>query len=289
MGVTEAQLDEAARVIASGGVVAFPTETVYGLGANALDEDAVRRVFALKGRPATNPLIVHVRGIAHARIFARAWPARAHELALAHWPGPLTIVVPKSAFIPDAVAGGGPTVGLRVPANRVARALIERASVPIVGPSANPSGAVSPTTADHVREAFPDTPVLDDGPCETGIESTVVSFADDPPRVLRPGVLGHQELGVAAYRNITHTGMMPAPGLFASHYAPRARVLLVRGEDADIVLPDDAHRAARHLYAQLRAHDRDGVRAISVRMPTAPGPVWDAIRDRLSRAAADRG
>lgn len=290
MAVTDAQLAEAAGVIASGGVVAFPTETVYGLGANALDPDAIGRVFELKGRPAHNPLIVHVLGIAHARMFASAWPDRAHEAALAHWPGPLTIVVPRNGLVPDVVTGGGPTVGLRVPANGVARALIERASVPLVGPSANVSGTVSPTTADHVREAFPDVMVLDDGPCETGVESTVVSYAEEPARVLRPGVIGAHELGAEAFDG-REAGAVPAsPGLFTSHYAPRARVELVRdSRPVDLEFPGDGSEAARVLYARLRELDRGETGVITVRWPTSEGAAWDAIRDRLTRAAAERG
>ncbi len=293
MTVSQREIDNAARAINAGELVAFPTETVYGLGADALNKDAIRKVFALKGRPSTNPLIVHCRGIAHARMFAADWPDHAHDLANRFWPGPLTIVVRKNAFIPPIATANGDTVALRVPANDTARALIEAASVPLVGPSANPSGTISPTTAQHVQDAFPDLLVLDDGPCTTGVESTVVTFAHVTPRVLRPGVLGHEELGVAPFEATSgsdgsSSDPKTSPGLFKSHYAPRARLVLdqdVPGAER-LHLPDNAADAARELYARLRALDSTGTDTIVANTPKGTGPIWDAIRDRLRRAAA---
>ena len=169
-------IHDAARLLREGGVVAFPTETVYGLGANALDPTGVRRIYALKGRPSTSPLIVHVDGIEMARSLASIWPAKAEELARAHWPGPLTIVVPKAASVPDDVTAGLGTVGLRMPRHPIALELIRAAGLPLAAPSANRFTELSPTTAAHVRAAFGDAvPVLDGGPCEVGLESTVVS------------------------------------------------------------------------------------------------------------------
>jgi L-threonylcarbamoyladenylate synthase len=246
----------------AGGVVAFPTETVYGLGADALSERAVARVFQLKGRPSNNPLIVHVASAEAARqVFAPgAWSADAELLATAFWPGPLSIVLPKSAAVPSIVTGGGPNVAVRCPDHPTTLALLEAFGGPLVGPSANPSGRVSPTTAAHVREAFSqeDVMVLDGGPCRGGIESTVVSLVG-MPRVLRPGLIGAEEIarvigkpvgnpavapgteGATAGSSATDdtapdfqppssrtaTRALESPGLLASHYAPAARTILV--------------------------------------------------------------
>src|ERR1700741_4570815 len=180
-------LSKAAALIRAGRLVAFPTETVYGLGANALDAAAVAKIFELKGRPASSPLIVHASSAAMARTLVTEWPAQAEELAARYWPGPLTIVLPKSPAIPDIVTAGLQTVGVRVPAHRVALALIEAAGVPIAAPSANRFTGLSPTTAEHVRAAFGDeVEVVDGGPTQVGIESTVVSLAGGKLTLLRP-------------------------------------------------------------------------------------------------------
>jgi L-threonylcarbamoyladenylate synthase len=191
---TPAAIAEAARILRAGGLVAFPTETVYGLGANALDAEAVQRIFAVKGRPASNPLIVHVASEAAARALARSWPEDAARLAAAHWPGPLTLVVEKTEAIPDRVTAGGPTVALRVPAHPIALELLRATGRPLAAPSANRSEEISPTTARHVADSLgpfvEDLIVLDGGACEVGIESTVVDVTGAEPVVLRPGVLG---------------------------------------------------------------------------------------------------
>ena len=183
----KSEIEQAARILREGGLVVFPTETVYGLGANALDASAVRRIYALKGRPATSPLIVHVASVEQARELAAEWLPEAERLARQYWPGPLTIVVPKKSTIPDEVTAGLATVGLRMPRHPVALELLRAAGVPIAAPSANRFTQLSPTTAEHVREAFgADTPfLLDGGPCEVGLESTVIAVTREGLEVLR--------------------------------------------------------------------------------------------------------
>lgn len=236
-----AAIAAAADTLRAGGLVAFPTETVYGLGADAFNERAVAEVFKLKGRPTNNPLIVHVADEAMAERVVKAWPPEARELARRFWPGPLTIVLPKAHGVPSAVTGGGPNVAVRCPDHPVALELIRAFGGPIVGPSANPSGKVSPTTAAHVRESFPgvDLMVLDGGACRAGIESTVLSLAEDEPTVLRLGAIPVEELhlddaaeGVGATflppEALEGAGgvALPAPGRMVSHYAPNARAVL---------------------------------------------------------------
>jgi L-threonylcarbamoyladenylate synthase len=226
---------EAARVLARGGLVAFPTETVYGLGARALDERAVARVFEVKGRPAHHPLIAHVGSEAQARTLAREWPALAETLAAAFWPGPLTLVVERAPSVPPAVAGGAASIAVRAPAHAVARALIAALGEPIAAPSANRYQGLSATTAAHVLKqlgAAVDL-VLDGGACEAGIESTVVDVRGSRAHVLRPGAIGLAALRAAlgeeveARREQAAAGeARPSPGLDAKHYAPRARLVL---------------------------------------------------------------
>src|SRR5258705_9156100 len=187
-------IKEAAERIRAGEVVAFPTETVYGLGANALDAAAVAKIYELKGRPASSPLIVHVASIEMARTLVSQWPPAAEELACRYWPGPLTLVLPKVPAIPDIVTAGLPTVGVRVPNHPLALALIREAGVPLAAPSANRFTGLSSTTAEHVRETFGDAvPVLDGGPCQVGIESTVVSIASGKITLLRPGMISNED------------------------------------------------------------------------------------------------
>src|SRR5580698_8810367 len=182
------EIRRAAELLRAGRLVAFPTETVYGLGANALDEAAVRRIFEAKGRPFSSPLIVHVASIEMARALASEWPPQAELLAKRFWPGPLTIVVPRASHVPGVVTAGLPSVGLRIPAHPMARALIEGAQIPVAAPSANRFTELSPTTAENVPEGLADM-VLDGGPCTVGIESTVVSLAGPTPKILRPGMI----------------------------------------------------------------------------------------------------
>jgi L-threonylcarbamoyladenylate synthase len=238
---TEAALDRAAEILRGGGLVAFPTETVYGVGADALDAAAVAMIFRAKGRPATNPVIVHVADIAMARGLAAAWPVAADRIAAGLWPGPVTIVVPKTAVVPDIVTAGGPTVGLRCPDQRGVRRLIEKVGRPLAAPSANRSEAVSPTTAQHVLDGLGGRVdlILDGGPCGQGIESTVVDCTTDPPVILRPGPLSCEQLetivgGPVAWpeppaaghpgAGIAGAGQgspSRAPGQLPRHYAPQ--------------------------------------------------------------------
>ncbi|MBL8761098.1 MAG: threonylcarbamoyl-AMP synthase [Phycisphaerae bacterium] len=319
--------EEIAAAIArlkSGGVVAFPTETVYGLGADAFDAKAVARVFELKGRPANNPLIVHVSGAAMAREVVADWPREAEALAEAFWPGPLSMVLPKSARVPSIVTGGGPNVGVRCPEHPLTLALIETLGVPLVGPSANPSGRTSPTSAGHVRASFSggDVLVLDGGVCRRGIESTVVQLVP-APRILRPGVIGaaaiERVIGAPVLRLGASDagatgGPLESPGLLRQHYAPRTPTYLVREHQVEAALaslpgpvvvvtsgalsaqgpnmveplPPDAEGCAAALYATLRRADDRGAATIVVVEPDAAvgePAIWDAIMDRLGRAA----
>lgn len=315
-----AVLRPAAELLRSGGLVAFPTETVYGLGANALDEAAVQRVFTAKGRPRHNPLIVHAADTDAARALCRAWPAEAVRLAGAFWPGPLTLVLPKRPDIPDRVTAGLPSVAVRVPAHPVAAALLDDAGVPVAAPSANPSNAVSPTTAQHVAAGLGDRVdlIVDGGPCPVGIESAVVDLSGAAPVLLRPGTLTLAELREVVPALTSRGGAprvgaaSPAPGMLPRHYAPRARLVLVppaewerrvgalgstdRGTagallifaSADVGHPvrmaADAGAYAAALYAALHALDAARCELILVEEPPSE-PRWAGVRDRLFRAA----
>ncbi|KQT12418.1 L-threonylcarbamoyladenylate synthase [Ramlibacter sp. Leaf400] len=320
-------LQDAVRTLQAGGLVAFPTETVYGLGADAASDEAVAGIFAAKGRPADHPLIVHVPDLPAATHFVAEMPAFARRLAEAFWPGPLTLILPRRPGVATAATGGQDSVGVRCPGHPVAHALLEacaQASPPVLGlagPSANKFGRVSPTTAEHVRSEFGDALlVLDGGPCEVGIESTIVDCTRGQPVLLRPGVLTTQQIEAACGERLArpHELEQDAPrasGTLESHYAPRARVRLmdaaalqsaldVLGEDAAGIaiwsrailqtrsgrvprrrMPDDAREAARLLFAVLREFDDQGVRLIWVETPPAEAS-WDGVRDRLQRAAA---
>jgi L-threonylcarbamoyladenylate synthase len=314
----------AAAVLRAGGLVAFPTETVYGLGANARDPAAVARIFEAKGRPANNPLIVHVPAAGAAADVVASWPETAGRLAARFWPGPLTLVLPKGNAVPEAVTAGGPTVAVRVPAHPVALALLRAAGVPVAAPSANRSGYVSPTTAGHVLRGLDGRIdlVLDAGPVPGGLESTVLDLTAAPPRLLRPGLVAPQEIealiGPIARAGFGAPGAdapLPSPGMLARHYAPqvplecaadggRERVAalsragrrvgwLTFGEPTGpappgvtvLVMPTDPADYAARLYAALHELDRRDVERIVVALP--PGTEeWLAVRDRLRRAAA---
>ena len=229
---TEEAVARAAQLLASGGLVAIPTETVYGLAADALDAEAVDRIFAAKGRPASNPLIVHVADTAMARSLAATWPQAAEQITASLWPGPVTVIVPRGRRIPANVTADGPTVALRCPEHRLTRRLIATLGRPLAAPSANRSMQLSPTTAGHVLEAMGNRIdlILDGGPCGRGIESTVVDCTTDPPRILRPGPIGRAELETVLGRAVLDmtdvrddAQTMPArsPGTRARHYAPK--------------------------------------------------------------------
>lgn len=296
------EISKAAALLSAGELVAFPTETVYGLGANALDAAAVRKIFALKGRPSSSPLIVHVASIDQARALAADWPDAAERLAQEYWPGPLTIVVPKKSIIPDEVTAGLPTVGLRIPRHPVALELLRAVELPIAAPSANRFTRLSPTSAQHVREAFgKDTPfLLDGGPCEVGIESTVIAVTKDGLEVLR---LGMASVGDATSATESATEAHRAPGQHKKHYSPRTRVFLVerarlpaQGTGAYLFLHNEAAASyalqmpqhpelyAAQLYALLHELDSKNFDWIAVELPPQT-PEWAAIRDRLRRAA----
>jgi L-threonylcarbamoyladenylate synthase len=291
-------IDKAAALLRAGLLVAFPTETVYGLGANALDEAAVRRIFEAKGRPYSSPLIVHVSSIEMARGLASEWPGNAELLAKRFWPGPLTIIVPKNSRVPDLVTAGLPSVGLRIPAHPMARALIEAAQIPIAAPSANRFTELSPTTAEHVREGLADLAdlILDGGPCTVGIESTVISLAGPAPRILRPGMITQTQIEqligpVEVGSNLISTGV-ESPGQHPRHYSPRTPIILGesplegRGHRLNLArMPRDASSYAERLYRVLHELDQQGYDWISIELPPDT-PQWAGIRDRLTRAAS---
>jgi L-threonylcarbamoyladenylate synthase len=309
---------QAARRLHAGELVAFPTETVYGLGADATNPEAVAKIFALKGRPETHPLIVHIADPLALELWARHVPANARKLADRFWPGPLTMILPKSARVPPAVTGGQDTVGVRCPSHPVAQEMLREfariGSGGVAAPSANRFGHVSPTTAQHVRDEFgAAVEVVDGGACEVGLESTIVDVSRGAPVLLRPGAVSRRDiesvLGIAPAER--DAAAPRASGTLAAHYAPRtplvlvdaasfeaelakageAAVLALRGRPARaraaawIQAPADPMHYGHDLYANLRALDGSGAARILVESPpTLPG--WEAVNDRLKRAAA---
>jgi len=285
----------AAELIRAGRLVAFPTETVYGLGANALDAAAVERIFEAKGRPRTSPLIVHVDSIEMARSLASRWPESAERLAQRYWPGPLTLVVPKRATIPDVVTAGLPTVGLRMPSHPLALELIRAAGVPIAAPSANRFTELSPTESGHVPERLADY-VLEGGPARVGIESTVLSLVEAPV-LLRPGVIPVTELealiGPIAMGVDPGAGAHASPGMHARHYRPSTPLYVFEpppaGKGAWLrigrEMPSDPREYAAVLYATLHRLDGEGWDWIAVE-PPPDTPEWAGVLDRLRRAAS---
>lgn len=300
-----AVIARAADWLRAGRLVAFPTETVYGLGAHALDAAAVRRVFTAKGRPASNPLIVHVADRQQVEMVVADWPAVADRLADRFWPGPLTLVLPKSPAVPAEVTAGGPTVAVRCPAHPVAQALIRAAGVPVAAPSANRSTGLSPTRAEHVLKSLGGCVdlIVDGGPCPGGIESTVIDVTGPVVRVLRPGPVSVPMLeavvGPVAVGS-TGEGAARSPGLMARHYSPRTPLRLIDPREREAVtaalaragrrfvvcdLPAEPTAAAAVLYDTLHRLDESGAELILVPWPPE-GPEWAAVRDRLARAAA---
>jgi L-threonylcarbamoyladenylate synthase len=303
-------VSRAAALLRDGGLVAFPTETVYGLGADARNGRAVARIFEAKRRPRFNPLIVHVPSLAAAREIG-VFDGAAERLAAAFWPGALSLVVPVAAGagLSDLVTAGLPTVAIRVPELPLAREFLGEAGVPVAAPSANPSGRISPTTADHVLEGLSGRidAVLDGGPCPVGVESTIVGVLDGVPRLLRPGGLPLEPLeaclGEAIRPADPEAEGVRAPGQLASHYAPSAPVRLgaTEAERGEVLLgfgpvrgslslsaSGDLVEAAANLYAHLRALDAGGFAGIAV-APVPERGLGRAINDRLRRAAAPRG
>jgi len=290
---TDEALDRAATLIRSGGLVAIPTETVYGLATDALDSESVDRIFRAKGRPASNPLIVHVADAAMARGLAAEWPAAAEAITAHFWPGPVTVVVPKHRDVPAIVTAGGPTVALRCPEHRLTRRLIERSGCPLAAPSANRSEALSPTRATHVLEGLGDRVdlILDGGPCAHGIESTVIDCTSTPPRILRPGPVGREALEAVLGGPVATAGEPPAsdrageparsPGTAARHYAPQTPCELAGDAAARVAA---LLRAGQRVGWLVLAPERPDVRAlaasrdlVAVPMPSAPAPFAAAL------------
>lgn len=313
-------LETPARLLAGGQLVAFPTETVYGLGANALSDEAIDRLYQAKCRPRANPLIVHIGDLQDAKKLSTLWPDSAERLAQAFWPGPLTLVLPHGGKIPGGVTAGGDTVALRVPGHPVARALLRAAGVPVAAPSANPSGRISPTLPEHVLEGLDGkiAGLVSAGPCERGVESTVIDLSGPQPVLLRPGPLTPEEiaqvLGIATDQLLFSAalgadGPEKSPGRMGRHYAPRAQVICVataaEAEDwcrrwADqgqrhawlalepgpgtILLPASPAGALNALYKTMHKIDKDAIEYVVAQLPPAEGR-WLAFRDRLLRAS----
>jgi len=314
---SEQEIEKAAEILRAGGLVAFPTETVYGLGADASNPAAVKKIFAAKGRPADHPVIVHIADMSELKHWAAEVPRAAWLLAEKFWPGPLTMVLKRSPHVNDLISGGQNSIGLRVPGHPVAQQLLKAFGGGIAAPSANKFGRLSPTTAEHVREELGNAVemVLDGGPCDVGIESTIVDLTHDPPAILRPGRVSAQQIADALLVPLGESAAdrPRVPGSLASHYAPRAPLKLVqpdeienyvrrqvvqppvavvarrgRPRDSKVALwqvaPETPEEYARLLYASLRRLDDAGCRLIVVEaLPLLPE--WAAVRDRLDRAA----
>ncbi len=321
-GISAAQVAHAAGLIRAGRLVAFPTETVYGLGANALDPVAVERIYEAKGRPHSSPIILHVSDLEMIRRVVAAWPEAAQRLAERFWPGPLTLVLPKTPAVPDLVTAGLPTVGVRMPAHPIALELVRAAGVPIAAPSANRFTEISPTTAEHVRRSLGERVdyILDGGPCAVGIESTVLTLAEGTPTLLRPGGVSRAEIeAVIGKLKVTDTEVSASPspggniahaspGMHPRHYSPRTPLYLVengkvmkegrgaylqlsRAAESHpievVVMPSDPVAYASKLYEVLHVLDVRGFDWIAVEAPPDL-PEWEAVRDRLRRAAGGK-
>jgi len=320
----QAAVHRAAELLRSGEVVALPTETVYGLAANALDPRAVRRIFEIKGRPSHNPIIVHIASVSMARQCVADWPDLANKLARSFWPGPLTLVLPRAAQIPIELTAGGQTVGVRWPSHPFIQAVIRECDFPLAAPSANPSNRVSPTNAEHVRKYLGNKIplIVDGGQCQVGIESTVLDLSIWPPGVLRPGMIHEQALlAVTGELKVgfgSEQAALKSPGLLRKHYSPKAKVIIMSwSDDQDLrqqlashhaapgtchvishthipsgeglgrvsVIPHDAEAFARAIYAELHECDEAGAELIVMEgLPETSE--WRAIADRLKRAAA---
>jgi L-threonylcarbamoyladenylate synthase len=315
----------ASELLRAGEVVALPTETVYGLTANALDENAVAKIFQIKGRPATNPIIIHVVSVEMAKRCVKNWPELADKLLKSFWPGPLTIVLPRAKEIPDNVTAGGATVGVRWPSHPFIQAVIRECDFPLAAPSANLSNCISPTNAEHVLQQLGGKIplIVDGGQSQVGIESTVLDLTVNPPQILRPGMIHAESLAAVCgeiqnSKSEISTPVLRSPGLLKKHYSPKAKLLVLNwhnetdlksqianrksqiqncfiiahtkipgGENfADVsVMPHDAEAFARALYAELHRCDAAGAELIVVEAPPDSAE-WSGIADRLRRAAA---
>jgi len=315
-------VEQAAAILRAGGLVALPTETVYGLAANALESESVEKIYAAKGRPEKNPIIVHVESTSMARECVATWPDAAARLAKAFWPGPLTLVLPKADCIPDVVTAGGSTVGVRWPSHPLMQAVIRASRFPLAAPSANMSNHISPTSAEHVRtqmgEALP--LIVDGGQSQVGIESTVVEVCEGGVNVLRPGMISRESIAASlpgvAVREGDQVDAIKSPGRMPRHYSPTARLLVLEwSDDEDLeaqithsrtpadrvcvvahtvippgtrfgrvsVIPHDAEAYGRALYGELHRCDAEGAELIVVEK-VPEGGKWEALADRLARA-----
>ncbi len=316
---TDQEIEKAAEILRAGGLVAFPTETVYGLGADASNPAALRKIFAAKGRPADHPLIVHIADMSELKHWAAEVPRAAWLLAEKFWPGPLTMVLKRSSHVNDLISGGQNTIGLRVPGHPVAQQLLKAFGAGIAAPSANKFGRLSPTTAQHVREELGNAVeiVLDGGTCDVGIESTIVDLSREPPAILRPGRVSAQQIADALLVPLGEpAGERPrVPGSLATHYAPRTPLTRVHADEIENfirrqapgaavavlarrsrprdsraalwqVAPQSPEEYAQHLYALLRRMDSAGCALLVVESPPDL-PEWAAVHDRLSRAAVE--
>ena len=319
--VTRTTAEQAAANIRAGELVAFPTETVYGLGADASNDVAVAKIFTAKGRPEDHPLIVHIASTAQVSDYASSIPIFAQALIKAFWPGPLTVILPRKPGVANAAAGGQNSIGLRCPAHPLALKFLKQCATGVAGPSANKFGRISPTTAEHVAHEFGgELMVLDGGPCTVGIESSIVDCTRAQPVLLRPGILTREQLSAACGQPVlsfdnTAIDAPRAPGTLHSHYAPSAKVRLMSaiaiqtaldllGADAAHIavyarsivritsakvlyrrMPDDALATAEQLFAVLRDFDAQRVKLIWIE-PVPEAADWDGVRDRLTRAAA---
>lgn len=298
--MTGSSIERALEILRNGGLVAIPTETVYGLAGDASNEAAVRRIFEAKGRPADHPLIVHVAAAEQLADWAATVPTAAAILADTCWPGPLTLLVPRAVHVLSVVTGGRDTVGIRVPAHPLTTELLTRFGGGLAAPSANRFGKVSPTTAAHVIADLGSRVdyVLDGGACPVGVESTIVDCSVEPSQILRPGGISSEEISELLNGALAAAdGPSRASGMLVSHYAPSARVVLADtvGEATAVAArtpgawildhSDDLITYARNLYADLRSADERGVQTIVAVMPAAHG-LGHAIRDRLTKAAA---
>ncbi len=323
---SDSQLAEVGKILREGGLAAIPTETVYGLAGNALSGDCAKKIFEAKGRPSDNPLIVHISEFSQWAPLVKEIPETAKALSEAFWPGPLTVILPKSDIIPDDVSGGLSTVAVRMPSDEIARAIIESAGVPLAAPSANLSGKPSPTSAQHVIEDMRGRvdAIVDSGDCSVGVESTVISLAVNPPRLLRPGgitpemlteVLGEIEIDNAVFNKLPEGAEAASPGMKYKHYAPDAQVILIKGtlpnfkeyvnnnsydgtvalcfegEEEELSVPtltygrrDDPNSQAKHIFDALRRLDTMKAQRVYARLPEQSG-VGLAVFNRLIRAA----
>lgn len=321
----DAAVERAADLLRAGEIVALPTETVYGLAANALVPKAVEKIYQAKGRPAHNPIIVHVSSLQMAQECVAAWTENAARLARSFWPGPLTIVLPKAIAVPEIVTSGGGTVGVRWPSHPFMRAVIAKCGFPLAAPSANRSNEISPTTAEHVRKSLGDAVplIVDGGAANVGIESTVIDLASERPRILRPGMIHEESLSAAlgdkaVVASAGDDATLRSPGMLPRHYAPKAKLVVLSWDSAEelkfqitnyglkkrdvsvvahtniplqpefervSVIPHDPEAFARALYAELHRCDEEGAKLIVVEAPPEE-PAWRGIADRLARAGA---